>query len=79
MYCRELDSLAEKFSLASSRADRQKILFAAESWAGEKGDGAEVYVKIMKGALDTGKEGLIKEKERPDEDVFCPEILSRCF
>ena len=59
-----MDSLAEKFALASSRADRQKILFAAESWAEEKGDGAEVYVKIMKGALETGKQGLINEKER---------------
>ena len=64
LYCRELDSLAEKFALASSKADREKILFAAESWAGEKGDGAEVYVKIMKGALETGKQGLMKEKER---------------
>ena len=59
-----MDGLAEKFALASSKADRQKILFAAESWAGEKGDGAEVYVKIMKGALETGKQGLINEKER---------------
>ena len=64
LYCRELDSLAEKFALASSKADREKILFAAESWAGEKGEGAEVYIKIMKGALDTGKQGLVNEKER---------------
>ena len=63
-YCRELDTLAEKFALASSKADREKILFSAESWAKEKGEGAEVYVKIMKSSLETGKEGLITEKER---------------
>merc|ERR1712066_536486 len=61
---KELDTLAEKFALASSKADREKILFSAESWAKEKGEGAEVYVKIMKSSLETGKEGLITEKER---------------
>merc|ERR1712045_876638 len=57
--------LAERFNVNQEKHNLpDKILFAAESWAGEKGDGAEVYVKIMKGALDTGKQGLIKEKER---------------
>ena len=59
-----MDVLAEKFALASSKADREKILFSAESWAKEEGEGGDVYVKIMRSALDTGKEGLIKEKER---------------
>ena len=38
-------------------------MFAAESWAKDS-DGGEVYLQIMKSALNTGKEGIIKEKER---------------
>merc|ERR1719422_1246145 len=33
---KELDTLAEKFARASSKEDREKIVFAAESWAMEK-------------------------------------------
>ena len=64
---KELDSLAEKFSLAKTKDERQKILFAAESWAREKGDEAAVYVKIMKAALEDGKEGLVKEIKRVEK------------
>ena len=38
-------------------------MFAAESWAKDS-DGGDVYLQIMKSALNTGKEGIIKEKER---------------
>ena len=30
--------MAEKFARASSKEDREKIVFAAESWAKEKGE-----------------------------------------
>ena len=59
--------MAEKFSLAKTKDERQKILFAAESWAREKGDEAAVYVKIMKAALEDGKEGLVKEIKRVEK------------
>merc|ERR1712129_71143 len=64
---KELDTLAEKFSGATNKEDREKILFAAESWAKEKGEDAMVYVKIMKAALDTGYEGVEKEKARVEK------------
>ena len=64
---RELDTLAEKFARASSKEDREKIVFAAESWAKEKGEDALVYVKIMKAALDTGYEGIEKEVARVEK------------
>jgi len=64
---KEMDTLAEKFSKATNKEDREKILFAAESWAKEKGEDAEVYVKIMKAALETGKEGVEKEKARVEK------------
>ena len=66
-FFRELDTLAEKFARASKKEDREKILFAAEAWAKEKGDDALVYVKIMKTALDTGYEGIEKEKARVEK------------
>merc|ERR1719308_648207 len=47
--------------------DREKIVFAAESWAKEKGEDALVYVKIMKAALDTGYEGIEKEVARVEK------------
>merc|ERR1719369_19579 len=50
---KELDTLAEKFARAKSKEDREKILFAAEAWAKEKGDDAVVYVKIMKASLES--------------------------
>ena len=56
--------MAEKFSKATNKDDREKILFAAESWAKEKGEDALVYVKIMKASLDTGNAGVEKEKAR---------------
>ena len=60
--------MAERFAKASSKEDREKILFAAESWAKEQEDGgSEVYVKIMKTALDTGREGLEKEVARVEK------------
>ena len=60
--------MAERFAKASSKEDREKILFAAESWAKEQEDGgSDVYVKIMKTALDTGKEGLEKEIVRVEK------------
>ena len=59
-----MDTLAEKFSKATNKDDREKILFAAESWAKEKGEDALVYVKIMKASLDTGNAGVEKEKAR---------------
>merc|ERR1711892_71566 len=64
---KELDTLAEKFSRATNKEDREKILFAAESWAKEKGEDAVVYVKIMKAALDTGYERVEKEKARVEK------------
>ena len=62
-----MDTLAEKFSRATSKGDREKVLFAAESWAKEKGEDAVVYVKIMKASLDTGTEGVKKEKARVEK------------
>ena len=61
--------MAERFAKASSKEDREKILFAAESWAKEQQDdsGSDVYVKIMRTALDTGKEGLEKEVARVEK------------
>jgi len=64
---KEMDTLAEKFSRATSKGDRVKVLFAAESWAKEKGEDAVVYVKIMKASLDTGTEGVKKEKARVEK------------
>lgn len=66
---REFDTLAERFTKASTKEDREKILFAAESWAKEKTEdsGADVYVKIMKAALDGGMEGLKKEVTRVEK------------
>ena len=59
--------MAEKFSRATNKDDREKILFAAESWAKEKGEDALVYVKIMKASLDTGNAGVEKEKARVEK------------
>ena len=61
--------MAERFAKASSKKDREKILFAAESWAKDQDadSGSDVYVKIMKTALDTGKEGLEKELARVEK------------
>ena len=42
-------------------------MFAAESWAKEKGGAGDVYVKIMKVALETGKDGLEKEMSRVEK------------
>ena len=67
MLHRELDDLAIKYTKAKSKEDRQKILFAAESWAKEKEGAGDVYVKIMKMALETGKEGLEKEVTRVEK------------
>jgi len=64
---KELDALAEKFSLASTREERQKILFAAKSWAAEKGGDSEIYVKIMTKTLDSGAEDIIKEIKRVEK------------
>merc|ERR1711892_151551 len=64
---KEMDTLAEKFSRATNKEDREKILFAAESWAREKGEDAMVYVKIMKASLDTGHEGVEKEMARVEK------------
>ena len=61
---RELDTLAQKFSRSTNKEDREKVLFAAEAWAKEKGEEGEVYVKIMKSAIDTGIDGVEKEKRR---------------
>ena len=62
-----MDTLAEKFIQSPSKEDREKILFAAESWAKEKGDEGEVYVKIMKTALESGSEAVEKEKARVEK------------
>ena len=59
--------MADKFSKATNKEDREKVLFAAESWAKEKGEDALVYVKIMKATLETGKEGVEKEKARVEK------------
>ena len=68
MNFRKFDTLAERFAKASSKEDREKILFAAESWAKEQEEsGSDVYVKIMKTALDTGKEALEKEIVRVEK------------
>ena len=68
MNFRKFDTLAERFAKAGSKEDREKILFAAESWANGQEDGdSDVYVKIMKTALDTGKEGLEKEIVRVEK------------
>merc|ERR1719419_1458122 len=64
---KELDTLAEKFARAATKEDREKVLFAAEAWAKEKGEDAEVYVKIMKASLETGKEGVEKERLRVEK------------
>ena len=62
-----MDSLAGRFAKAESKEDREKILFAATSWAAEKGEDGEVYVKIMRAALETGKEGVEREKVRVEK------------
>ena len=65
---RKFDTLAERFAKASSKEDREKILFAAESWAKEQEDeGSDLYIKIMRIALDSGKEGLEKEVARVEK------------
>jgi len=64
---KELDTLAEKFARAATKEDREKVLFAAEAWAKEKGEDAEVYVKIMKASLETGKEGVERERLRVEK------------
>jgi len=64
---KELDTLAEKFSLATTREERQKILFAAKSWAAEKGGDSEIYMKIMTKTLDSGAEDIIKEIKRVEK------------
>ena len=66
-HCRELDVLADKFARADSKEDREKILFAAESWAKEKGGEGDVYVKIMKASIENGKEGVLKEIKRVEK------------
>ena len=65
--CRELDVLADKFARAATKEDRERILFAAESWAKEEGGEGDVYVKIMKASIENGKEGVLKEIKRVDK------------
>merc|ERR1712131_5181 len=64
---KELDTLAEKIALAATREERLKILFAAKSWAAEKGGDSEVYVKIMTKTQDSGAEDIIKEINRVEK------------
>ena len=66
-FFRELDILAEKFARAANKEDREKILFAAESWAKQKEGDGEVYVKIMKASLDDAAEGVEKEIARVEK------------
>merc|ERR1712098_791859 len=68
---KELDQLAERYVKASSREERDMVLFAAEHWAQhgseETKEQAQVYVKLMKAALGEGMKAIQKEKERVEK------------
>jgi len=63
---RELDQLAQMFSQAESKGEREKILFSAESWAKEAEDmeTAKVYTKMMQSGLEEGVVAVERERAR---------------
>jgi len=63
---KELDQLAQMFSQAGSKEEREKILFSAESWAKEAEDEetAKVYTKMMQSGLEEGVVAVERERAR---------------
>merc|ERR1712012_635118 len=63
---KELDQLAQMFSQAGSKEEREKILFSAESWAKEAEDKetAKVYTKMMQSGLEEGVVAVERERAR---------------
>jgi len=68
---KELDQLAQMFSQAGSKEEREKILFSAESWAKEAEDKetAKVYTKMMQSGLEEGVVAVERERARVNKII----------